>query len=273
MGSSSSPSPSRVLSGREAAARELGRLLGKLPSRTARLEVVKTILEEDPGAIVEAVGPALNRQPTLSAMPLDLAPDRRLEFEDLAGLFASTSLNHGLVGMTIRQVAYIFGLARRTWARKAIEIGRWRGGSTIALAAAMGPEGTLWSIDNGEKEARVFSDAHRSFDEEIREFCERFRLDVRLLVGDSHEIAVEPTDVDIVLIDGDHSYGGTRTDFDRFGHRTRMGGHVLFDDAFDEPLAPGHSDTVGRVVEEVRATGDFRLRARVDRLAHLQRVR
>jgi predicted O-methyltransferase YrrM len=243
-----------------------------VPSRGLRLELVRTIVKDDPGAIVEAVGPALNRSPTLTAMPLDLEPEGRLEFEDLAGMFASTSLNHGLVGMTIRQVAYIFGLARRSEARTAIEIGRWRGGSTIALAAGMGPKGTVWSIDSGEKEARVFPGINRRFDAETRAFCERFDLDVRLVVGDSHAIELETGEVDIVLIDGDHTFEGTRDDFERFGRRTRAGGHVLLDDAFDGPLAPGHTDTVGRVVEEVTATGDFRLRASVDRLAHLERV-
>jgi predicted O-methyltransferase YrrM len=260
------------LPGRDAAARELGRLLAKMPSRTFRLELVRGIVVDDPNAIVEAVGPILNRSPTLTAMPLDLEPDGRLEFEDLAGLFASTSLNHGLVGMTIRQVAYIFGLARRSGARKAIEVGRWRGGSTIALAAGMGPDGTVWSIDSGEKETRVVRLSRRAFDEETRAFCERFGLDVRLVVGDSHAIELETGPVDVVLIDGDHSYEGTLADFERFGQRVHVGGHVLFDDAFDGPLAPGHAETVGRVVEEVRATGDFRLRARVDRLAHFERV-
>jgi predicted O-methyltransferase YrrM len=244
-----------------------------VPSRTFRLELVKSIVEDDPNAIVEAVGPVLNRGPRLTAMPLDLEPEQRLEFEDLAGLFASTSLNHGVVGMTIRQVAYIFGLARRSGARKAIEIGRWRGGSAIALGAAIGPEGTVWSIDSGEKETRVFPAAHRAFDEETLAFCKRFGLDVRLIVGDSHDIELETGDVDIVLIDGDHTYEGTRADFERFGRRVRVGGHVLFDDAFDGPFAPGHSETVGRVVEELQAGNELRLRARVDRLAHFERVR
>jgi predicted O-methyltransferase YrrM len=260
------------LPGKEAAARELGRLLAKVPSRPFRLELVKSILDDDPNAIVEAVGPALNRSPTLTAMPLDLEPEGRLEFEDLAGLFASTSLNHGVVGMTIRQVAYIFGLARRSGARKAIEIGRWRGGSAVALAAAIGPEGTVWSIDSGEKETRVLPAAHRAFDEATLAFCDRFGLDVRLIVGDSHEIELDIGEVDIVLIDGDHSYEGTRADFERFGRRVRAGGHVLFDDAFDGVLAPGHSDTVGRVVAELEATDEFRLCARIDRLAHFERV-
>ena len=186
-------------------------------------------------------------------MPLDLRPDGRLEFEDVAGLFASTSLNHGLVGMTIRQVAYIFGLARRSGARKAIEIGRWRGGTTIALAAGLGPGGKLWSIDVGEKEARVFPGRPPAF------------------VGDARTLEVDTGEVDLVLIDGDHTYEGARSDFERFGRRVRVGGGVLLDDAFDEPFFPTHSDTVGRLVAEIAAEGTFALEAQVDRLAHLVR--
>jgi hypothetical protein len=79
--------------------------------------------------------------------------------------------------------------------------------------------------------------------------------------------------VDLVLIDGDHTYDGVRADFERFGRRARIGGAVLLDDAFPEQLFNSHSDTVGRVVQEAVAEGDFRLVKVVDRLAHLERLR
>lgn len=229
-------------------------------------------MAQDANAVLQGIGPELNRHPELDRMPLDLEPEGRLEFEDLAGLFASTSLNHGLVGMTIRQVAYLFGLSRRTGARRAIEIGRWRGGSTIAIASGMGHEGKLWSIDVGEKERRVLGDKSRSLDEQTRSFVERFGLDVELLVGDSRTIEVETGEVDLVFIDGDHTYAGVRNDFERFGRRVRPGGDVLFDDAFPEHHFPTHSDTVGRLVEEIAAAGEFTLVKSVDRLAHLRRT-
>lgn len=60
-------------------------------------------------------------------MYFDLAPTGTLQFEDLAGLFASTSLDHGVIAMTVRQTAYLFGLVRRMKARRVIEIGRYKG--------------------------------------------------------------------------------------------------------------------------------------------------
>jgi hypothetical protein len=64
-----------------------------------------------------------------------------------------------------------------------------------------------------------------------------------------------------------------KSDFERFGRRVRVGGAVLFDDAFDEGIFKTHSDTVGQLVREVLEGGEFRLVKRVNRLAHIERVR
>jgi predicted O-methyltransferase YrrM len=245
--------------------------LATMPARVRRRLAVE-LLDLDPHAVLQPLGVRLNRDPRLETMPLDLNPDERLEFEDLAGLFSSSILNHGIVGMTIRQLAYVFGLARRTGARTVIEVGRWRGGSTLALAAAVGPEGRVWSIDNGEKAERVLGVDPRELDAQTRAVTERFGLRVELLRGDSHTLALDVADIDLALIDGDHTYEGVRADFDRFGRRVRVGGAVLLDDAFPDPLVPSHPESVGRLVREVVADGEFRLVKRVDRLAHLERV-
>jgi len=260
----------RLLQARRSALGAVRLAVAHMPSRL-RTRVAAELLA-DPHAVLQAVGARLNRMPRLSEMPLDLEPEGRLEFEDLAGLFASSILNHGVVGMSIRQVAYIFGLVRRTGARTAIEIGRWRGGSTIALAAGMGPEGTVWSIDLGEKAARVLGIDPEELDAETRAFVQRFGLGVELIRGDSRSVDVDVDEVDVVLIDGDHTYEGVRSDFERFGRRVAPRGAVLLDDAFGDALVPSHPESVGRLVREVTASGEFRLVRRVDRLAHLERA-
>lgn len=262
----------RSLAPRRAAAEALRLAIRYAPAGFRRRAAVE-LLATDPHAVLEAVGARLNRAPRLAEMPLDLDPQERLEFEDLAGLFASSILNHGIVGMTIRQVAYVFGLARRRGARTAIEIGRWRGGSTIALAAGMGQEGKVWSIDVGEKAARVLGVEPEELDAETRDFVRRFGLDVEFIRGDSRTVELDVDEVDIVLIDGDHTYDGVRSDFERFGRRVGPGGAVLLDDAFADVLVPSHPESVGRLVGEVTRGGEFRLVRRVDRLAHLERVR
>jgi predicted O-methyltransferase YrrM len=252
------------------AARITSLAVRRLPRRLRR-DVVAAVLEADAPAAVEAVTAAVGPVPGVAGLPQDLEPGERLEFEDLAGLFSSSILNHGIVSMPVRQAAYVFGVARRSGARRAIEIGRWRGGSTILLAAALGPGGKVWSIDLGEKEARSLG-PDAGLDAQTKAFCERHGLDVEVLVGDSRTIEVETGEVDLVLIDGEHSYDAARNDFERFGRRVRVGGAVLFDDYADDPLIPAVRGTVDRAVSEALAGGDFVLRLFVDRLAHVVRV-
>jgi hypothetical protein len=73
----------------------------------------KRLADRNPQLLLEALGPRLNRTPSLDTMYFDLAPTGTLQFEDLAGLFASTSLDHGVIAMTVRQTAYLFGLVRQ----------------------------------------------------------------------------------------------------------------------------------------------------------------
>jgi len=234
----------------------------------------KRLAERNPQLLLEALGPRLNRTPSLDTMHFDLVPAGTLQFEDLAGLFASTSLDHGVIAMTVRQTAYLFGLVRRMKAHRVIEIGRYKGGSTLTIAAAMSGEGTFWSIDLGEKEARLHQgSARRSFDDELRDVCARFGFPVTLLDGDSRTIEVETGEVDLVFIDGDHSYEGVKNDFERFGRRVRIGGAVLLDDACDEVMFKTHSESVGKLLQEIVAQQSFRLVKSVNRLAHLERVR
>ena len=138
----------------------------------------------------------------------------------------------------------------------------------------MNGQGEFWSIDLGEKEARLHQrGTNRTFDDEIRDICARLGLSVTLLVGDSRTIEVETGEVDLVFIDGDHSYEGVKNDFERFGRRVKVGGAVLFDDACDEAVFHTHSESVGKLLDEIVAQQSFRLVKSVNRLAHIERVR
>lgn len=244
-----------------------------LPEPTLRALAIR-LCERDPQVLLEGFGPLLNRKPNLDNMAFDLPLKERLQFEHLAGLFASTSLDHAVISMPIRQAAYLFGLIREIKPQKAIEIGRYKGGSTLLIAAAMGGEGKFWSIDIGEKEARLHGDkTARSFDGQLADACTRLGLKVNIIVGDSRTVEVDTGEVDLVFIDGDHSYEGVRNDFERFGKRVRIGGAVLFDDAFDEGIFKTHSDTVGQLVRDIAGGGDFKIAKAVNRMAHLERIR
>lgn len=235
--------------------------------------LVATRFERRPSDILEGIGPILNRKPNLDSRPVDLEVSGDIGFEHLAVLFSSTSLDHAVSSMTVRQGAYLFGLIRQMQARKVIEIGRFKGGTTLLMAAAMGNVGRLWSIDSGYKES--YLNPTRSWDAMLEDALAVFGLsNVTILVGDSRTIEVSfGGALDLVMIDGDHSYEAVRSDFERFGRRARVGGAVLFDDATSDGVFPSHADTVGCLVREITTAGDFQLVKTVNRLAHLVRLR
>ena len=242
--------------------------------------LVATRFERRPSDILEGIGPILNRKPNLDSRPVDLEVSGDIGFEHLAVLFSSTSLDHAVSSMTVRQGAYLFGLIRQMQARKVIEIGRFKGGTTLIMAAAMGIPvplvhtvvfaigagmaglnaawiaagmGRLWSIDSGYKES--YLNSARSWDAMLEDALAVFGLsNVTILVGDSRTIEISfGGAVDLVMIDGDHSYEAVRSDFERFGQRARVGGAVLFDDVTSDGVFPSHDDTVGCLVREITA--------------------
>ncbi|MBT4430749.1 MAG: hypothetical protein HOC91_09575 [Nitrospinaceae bacterium] len=82
----------------------------------------------------------------------------------------------------------------------------------------------------------------------------------------------ETFDVDLVFIDGDYSYEGVKSDYERFGWRVRVGRTAIFHDCFDEGPFRSHSEYVGRLLKEVLQTGEIKLVKTVHFLAHLERT-
>jgi predicted O-methyltransferase YrrM len=216
--------------------------------------------------------------PGIERVPFDLAIDGEIGFEHLMGLFSSTTLDEWIATMNVRQSAYLFGLIRRKRARRVIEVGRQWGGATLLIAAAMRGQGEFWSIDDPARldyDVNVLGRSlHRPVEHQVADLCRRLGLRVHILVGDSRALQIETGPVDLVFIDGDHSYAAALSDFERFGTRVRVGGAVLFDDAvYDDFSEPSHTADVKKVVREVEARGDFARVKTVKRLVHFERIR
>jgi predicted O-methyltransferase YrrM len=160
-------------------------------------------------------------------------PETVRGFEDLAFMFSSNQLNHGVASLQIDEAALLYRLARDVETGPVAEIGRFKGGSTIVFASALPSGVELWSYD--------FHVALRpdmpgkELDEELRGALVRFGLDgkVHLLVADSRTAEPPLGELALLFIDGDHSYEGAKADFDRWSTFVRPGGHVLLHDAVD----------------------------------------
>ena len=190
--------------------------------------------------------PASMRFPNVSRWPGQVRG-----FEDLAFLFSSNQLNHGVASLQFDEAALLYHLARDVQQGPVAEIGRFKGGSTFIFATAL-PEGVeLWSYDF-HVALRPDMPGER-LDEELRAALDRYDLarKVRLLVADSRTAEPPPEPLELLFVDGDHSYEGAKADLERWGAFVRPGGHLLLHDGVDSGGYGNHYPGVARAVSEI----------------------
>lgn len=249
-----------------------------LSARRAAVRAALSLARTDPGK--RAVNASLG---VLLKLLIDAAPDARLDavtawpdslrgFEDLSFLFRSTQLDNSISQMTIAEASHLYRVARDAGPGVLVEIGRYRGGSTLVLATAMDAGARLVSydlhVDSAERGA--------ARDAELRSVLERYRLSgrVELVVADS-ATAEQPAECVVVLVDGDHSFDGVLADYEHWQGALAPGGHLLFHDVPNpKALALAGCEPVERAVTEIeqRARGRFRAVAHVDTLLDLVRT-
>ena len=159
-------------------------------------------------------------------------PERLTGFEDLAFLFSSTILAHGVASLRLDEAAYLYRLVRAEDPATVVEIGRFRGGSTLLIAAAL-EGGVVHSYDIETRQGRNGAD----LDAQLVAALERFGLAdrVSLHVADSRTADPPSGAIDVLFIDGDHSEDGVRADVEHWSQQVAAGGHLLFHDAVDAP--------------------------------------
>ena len=195
-------------------------------------------------------------------------------FEDLAFLFTSSELNFGIALLGLDEAACLFRLARELPDDSTlVEIGRMRGGSTLLLAAATRGRSDLISID--VHDVLFFEGREQELDAQLRAALSRYGLAerVRLVVADSATADRPASPVDLVLVDGDHSYEGARRDYLHWRGTLRRGGHLLFHDGADSRRFATPFPGVVRLVQEIEATDpEFARRGTAGSLVHFERV-
>jgi predicted O-methyltransferase YrrM len=194
-------------------------------------------------------------------------------FEDLAFLFSSNQLSHGIASLQLDEAALLYGLARRVPIGAAVtEIGRFKGGTTLMLASALPDGAELWSYD---LHVAIRTDlSGPQLDAELRAALDRYGLSerVHLFVGDSRTAEPPPRASSLVFVDGDHTYEGARADFERWRGLVAPGGHVLFHDAVDAGGYGNHYPGIERLVGEIdRDDAEFERRPDAGSIAHFTR--
>lgn len=144
--------------------------------------------------------------------------------------------------MTPAQGRRLHDAARRCPAGgRVVEIGSFRGKSTVVLATAAPENAEVVAIDphagndRGPNEIEGFAaeaaDDHEVFLRNLRDFgvAERVRH-VRAFSGDAHSEVADP--IDVLYVDGAHRFAPARADLRGWGRRVAPGGTLLVHDAF-----------------------------------------
>ena len=145
------------------------------------------------------------------------------------------------------EIESLLDLAKSLEPRTVLEIGTARGGTLFLLATVASDDALLVSVDLpfgrfGGGYAKPRRRLYRAF--------ARRGQQVKLLQADSHERdtreavrrMLEHRAVDLLLIDGDHTYEGVQLDVRDYAPLVRDGGLIVFHD-----IAPGDENDVGGV--------------------------
>lgn len=183
---------------------------------------------ERPDLLLEVVGYRLStaaRLDTVAAWPVTVE-----RFEDVAPIvLSSNAANRGISSMSLIEVAHLWRLAAASPSATLVEMGRERGGSTLVIAAAMPRTATLYSYDPQSKHGPE----GQQFDRSLTDALARYGLDARVQILDESSATATPPQgqYGLVLVDGDPTYEGTRSDYQRFCLDLAPGGRALFHDA------------------------------------------
>jgi predicted O-methyltransferase YrrM len=178
-------------------------------------------------------------------------PETVRGFEDLSFLFSSNQLNHGVASLQIDEAALLYRLGAAATIGPVVELGRFKGGSTMIFAASMPELVELWSYD---AHVALRPDMPgEQLDAELTDALARYGLahKVHLIVADSRTADPPKRPIELLFIDGDHSYEGAKADFERWGELVRIGGHVLLHDAVDTGGYGNVYPGVAQVVAEI----------------------
>ena len=123
--------------------------------------------------------------------------------------------------------------------RGIVEVGRYNGGSTFLLACAA-PGVPITSVDIGpQDDARLVACFSQHGVGE----------NVSLIVGDSQHTKYEEIGlVDVVFIDGDHTYEGCKADIDNWYGNLASNGYLVFHDSYRGSW--GVQDAIADTLEE-----------------------
>ncbi len=133
------------------------------------------------------------------------------------------------------EIGALLNVIAETRPRTVLEIGTSNGGSLFLFARVAEPDALLVSVDLPHGE---FGGGYPAWRGHLYQSFAAPGQRIRLLRADSHEprtldavrTALEGRQVDVLFIDGDHTYEGVKRDYEMYSSLVREGGLIAFHD-------------------------------------------
>lgn len=163
-------------------------------------------------------------------------------FEDCYWLFTSNKLSHGVSRLRLDQATFLWRLLRSMSDPQVVELGRYKGGTTLLLAAA---GAKVLSIDNDSLPGQ------RQWVIELEEVLKRFGFQerVQIVVDDALSYPVNKERYDLVFIDFAISRQLAKASFEHWLPGAKRGGYILFGDG-NNPDLPEVAQYVADCIRE-----------------------
>jgi len=146
----------------------------------------------------------------------------------LYGITPGSPLPERFIHLSPKEGEYLFQVAMHA-KLGIVEIGRMKGGSAFLLARANNTV-PIYSVDIAPKDDEYLA-------RQLSNHIEGGAKNVKLIVGDSQTTNYpEVEKIDLLFIDGDHSYEGCKKDLYNWLPKLVPGGHILFHDCYNEDV-------------------------------------
>jgi len=155
--------------------------------------------------------------------------EEKVKIEEKIDFVNKIVWRHPFAGWYVHQkpteLIMLFDFLKGNKIKKVLEIGSANGGTAVYWANMMGDDGEVYSVDIAPVD-KCYKGTE--FEKQIVE-----------MLGDSHdqtfkqEVYDKVGKVDMLFIDGDHSYEGVKDDFNSFSHLVRDGGFIVLHDIVD----------------------------------------
>lgn len=167
----------------------------------------------------------------------DPTPNRLVDF-----VFSSPVIAPKQVRSELLRFAEIVAKLRPSLA---LEIGTARGGTLCIISRLSQTSATIISVD---MPGGLFGGGYKWFRIPLYKSFTVLNQKIRLIRGDSHDPAIQnkvqeyvgkDRKLDLLFIDGDHSYEGVKADFESYRSLVRSGGVIAFHDIAEHPKEIG----------------------------------